>query len=191
MSSTSASHGRELLVVDLRGMKAALLMEARARGVTVSWLVRDALAKQQVGGSHEGSPSAATPCSTAKSVRVSLRLSGEAAELLSSSAAKAGLPLGAFVVELLRSASKVPSAVERAALVGALARSNAELSTLSRYVSHLTSLLRQGSVDAARVYRQMLDTLDADVRAHLKLAAEVRAFAVSAHRSSKQEVQDG
>jgi hypothetical protein len=38
-------------------------------------------------------------------------------------------------------------------------------------MNHLTQLLRRGASEAARQYRERLDTLDADVRAHLDQAA--------------------
>ena len=52
---------------------------------------------------------------------------------------------------------------------------NAELSTLSRNIHHLTNLLRQGDVVPALAYRDMLNTLDGDIRRHLALAAGVLA----------------
>jgi hypothetical protein len=56
-----------------------------------------------------------------------------------------------------------------------LIASSAELSTLSRNIHHLTSLLREGKVRPALEYREMLDTLAGDVRGHLTLAAGVLA----------------
>ena len=50
-----------------------------------------------------------------------------------------------------------------------------ELSTLSRNIHHLTSLLREGNVRPAMEYREMLDTLAGDVHVHLTLAASVLA----------------
>ena len=46
---------------------------------------------------------------------------------------------------------------------------------LSRDINHLTHLLRQGNVEAAQPYRERLDTLDGDVRAHLEKTAAVLA----------------
>ena len=51
----------------------------------------------------------------------------------------------------------------------------AELSTLNRNLARLTSLLRQGRVQAALEYRRMLDTLCAEVREHLAMAAALLA----------------
>jgi hypothetical protein len=95
------------------------------------------------------------------------------ADELASGARVAGLPLGSYVITLMHNSSEPPSATDRAARVSALTRSNAELSTLSRNIARLTALLRQGSVRAAQEYRQTLDALDGDVRAHLALAASV------------------
>jgi hypothetical protein len=66
--------------------------------------------------------------------------------------------------------------------VEALITSSTELSTLSRNIHHLMSLLRQSSVSAAQEYRAMLDTLAADVHAHLRLVAEVLIQRASRHR---------
>ena len=58
-------------------------------------------------------------------------------------------------------------ASDRAEAIGALIASCAELSTFSRNLSHLVSLLRQGAFRPAEEYRPMLATLGADVREHL------------------------
>ena len=71
--------------------------------------------------------------------------------------------------------------------LAALIASGAEISTLSRNIHHLTSLLRQGAFRAAQEYRPMLDTLADDLRGHLELAAgalaELRPRSGSAHAS--------
>jgi hypothetical protein len=85
------------------------------------------------------------------------------------------MPLGSFVAGL---AAGIPALQHGASLreyTAALVASNSELATLSRNIHHLTGLLRHRSVRAAQEYRSMLETLDADVRDHLALAAEVLA----------------
>ncbi|MEP6825185.1 MAG: hypothetical protein ABI919_10250, partial [Ramlibacter sp.] len=57
------------------------------------------------------------------------------------------------------------------------------LAVMSRDINHLTQLLRQGSVQAAKAYTVRHETLDRDVRSHLALAAAVLAD-LSAMRSS-------
>ena len=58
-------------------------------------------------------------------------------------------------------------ASDRAETTGALIAACAELSTFSRNLSHLVSLLRQGALRPAEEYRPMLATLGTDVREHL------------------------
>jgi hypothetical protein len=64
---------------------------------------------------------------------------------------------------------------DRAAGFAALSASANELALLSCDINHLTRLLRQGDVRAARAYADRHENLDADVRAHLDLAAAALA----------------
>lgn len=172
-SATSSAAGhRDLVTVDLRGMKPALLARAAARGLSASALVRDALAAAGVGETEEPAPPEAAGCGRPR-VRIGLRLAADEARELAARAATAGLPIGAFVLAAVRANGGVLSADQREAQLAALTRSNAELAAVSRHLGHLTSLLRMGAVDAARQYRESLDTLNADVRAHLALSAEL------------------
>jgi hypothetical protein len=103
-------------------------------------------------------------------------LTGAEAEQLAAGARQAGLSRGAYLAGLL---AGVPSLVDGSASrpdrLAALNASCAELSTLSRDLHHLTSLLRQGQVRAAMAYRETLDTLGVDVREHLAVAASLLA----------------
>jgi hypothetical protein len=173
-STSPAPASRDLLTVDLRGMKAALCARAQARGVPVAALVREALARDGLGEIELTSQADAAARSPHR-VRVSLRLARTEARELTERARVAGRPVGSYIVELMRSGREPPSAVDRAAGIAALARSNAELATLSRHIAHLTALLRQGAVRAAQEYRQTLDALDGDVRSHLTQASAVLA----------------
>jgi len=47
------------------------------------------------------------------------------------------------------------------------------LTVLARDLRHLAQLLGQGQVLAAQQYRRRLDDVEAEVRAHLRLASEV------------------
>jgi hypothetical protein len=60
-------------------------------------------------------------------------------------------------------------------MCNALKSSSDELAVMSRDINHLTRLLRQGSVQAAKAYAARHETLDRDVRLHLALAAAVLA----------------
>jgi len=79
----------------------------------------------------------------------------------------AGQPPGDFVVDLLAGQPAPMPAGDRAETVGALIAACAELSTFSRNLNHLVSLLRQGAFRPADEYRPMLTTLSIDVREHL------------------------
>lgn len=168
---------RDRISVDLRGLKAALFERAQARGASPSGLVRDALV--EVLGQTEPSSldriAAGARLPTEDRVRLSLRMSREEASATLAAARQAGLAPGAFVAGLVAGVPALLSGAGRDAHIAALIASSAELSTLSRDIHHLTSLLRQGNVRAAQEYRERLDTLAGDVRNHLSLASRVLA----------------
>lgn len=181
---------REMLTVDLRGLKAQLLVHCAASGLTASAVMRDALVShlasaQQDGASppgHGGWPGAGpeplgrASCADVERdqrTRLSLRMSLADANELHRRARAAGLSLAGWVLHHMQNGHVPISAEQRASRIVSLTRSNAELATLVRNFGHLNALLRQGEVRAAQEYRQMLDTVAADVRQHLKLAAHV------------------
>ena len=164
----------DFVTVDMRGLKAALVMRAQAERASVSVVVRRAV-ERELGLIHaarrpdvDGAPAAST-------IKLSIRLTGAEAQQLVAGARRAGLSRGAFLAGLV---AGVPSVVDGAAgrpdYLAALNASCAEISTLSRNLHHLTALLRQGQARAAQEYRRMLDTLGNDVRAHLGLASADR-----------------
>ena len=168
---------RDRISVDLRGVKAALFEQARRRGVSPSDLVRAALADVI---------DRADPPITERSangdvvpdehrVRLSLRMTRRNALATITAARAAGFSPGAYVAGLVAGVPVLTSGTTRCEHLAALIASSAELSTLSRNLHHLTSLLRQGSVRAAQEYREMLDTVADDVREHLTLASAVLA----------------
>jgi hypothetical protein len=81
-----------------------------------------------------------------------------------------------------RAAPRAPAVIpstERANGFAALNASASELAIFSRDINHLTHLLRTRSLEAGRQYRDLLDTLDGDVRKHLALSASVIAELMS------------
>ena len=174
----------EFVTVDMRGLKAALVAHARERRLSVSVLVRDAVAKDLP--SSEGDSSRATrEIADAKDgsnlIKLSIRLTRAEVQRLDAGARAAGLSRPAFLSGLISGVNVLSSGGRREHLQ-ALIRSSAELSTLSRNIHHLTSLLRQSSVLAAQEYRATLDTLTGEVRGHLRLAAQVLTPLQPAHR---------
>ena len=168
---------RDRISVDLRGLRAALLAQARARGVTPSDLVRGVLteALRDVDACHRTLGSATYQSAPSGRVRLSLRLTVDQARAITSCAKTAELSTGDFVAGLVAGVPVLSAGANRTDHLAALIASSAEISTLSRNIHHLTSLLRVGAFRAAQEYRPMLDTLADDLRGHLGLAAGVLA----------------
>ena len=168
---------RDRISVDLQGLKAALFNQARVRGVSPSDFVRHVL----IDVLSRSDPLAQSRSlsnefvSTQARVRLSLRMTRDEAGATLAAAAHAGLTPGVYVAGLVAGIPALNGGASRADHVAALIASSAELSTLTRNIHHLTALLRQGHVQAAQEYREMLDTLAGDVRSHLTLASGVLA----------------
>jgi hypothetical protein len=153
---------------------------ARAQGerVSVSVLVRRAV-ERELGA--DGASRALSRGDQAMNVRgstvkLSLRLTRVEAEQLAAGARQAGLSRGAYLAGLLAGDPTLGGGTaSRPDRLAALNASCAEISTLARDLRHLASLLRQGQVRAALEYRGMLDSLGADVREHLAMAAGLLA----------------
>ncbi len=164
-----APSSRDRLCVDLHGLKAALVERARQAGTSPSGWVRATLA-QALKDSAEPDIEARQPRLEARDgsrVRLTLRMSRANASAVLAAARMAGQPPGDFVADLLAGQPVLMSASDRAETLGALIAACAELSTFSRNLSHLVSLLRQGAFRPAEEYRPMLTTLSIDVREHL------------------------
>ncbi len=169
---------REYFTVDLRGLRAALAARAAADSITESDVLRGALVAK-LGPNVIGSPSSpsglATTAGRRSLAKLSVRLARSAAQRLDQNCFAAGLSRGAYLTRLIDGAVLVVASTSRTALAHALNHSAEELAVLSRDIHHLAELLGQGSSQAAREYTQRLQTLDADVRAHLKRDATVLA----------------
>jgi hypothetical protein len=181
----------DFVTVDMRGLKAALVARAQLERVSVSVLVRGAVARDlglgDVAEPHRTEDPVGT-ASRAACVKLSIRMTSEEAEQLAAGARAAGLSRGAYLAGLVANVPVLSGGGNRIDHLAALIESSAELSTLSRNIHHLTSLLREGNVRPALEYRAMLDTLAGDVRGHLKLAsgvlADLRPRSPSAEASS-------
>lgn len=173
-----APSARDRISVDLHGLKAALVARAAADRVDVSVVVRRAI-ERELGVAAATTEPDGEPCSpraAGSTVKLSIRLTSAETAQLAAGAARAGLSRNAYVAGLLAEVPLLTSGLAfRPDLLAALNASCAELSTLTRNLHHLTTLLRQGQVRAAMEYRQMLDTLGGDVREHLAMAAGLLA----------------
>jgi hypothetical protein len=173
--STSSHH---FVTVDLRGFKAALTARAQAQRVSVSVLVRAAVARDlglALEAERQQTAASVGAASKVAYVKLSVRMTSDEAERLSAGARAAGLSRGAYLAGLIADVPLLATGASRAERLATLVTSCSELSTLSRNLHHLTTLLRQGEVGPARAYREMLDTLARDIRSHLVLASGVLA----------------
>ena len=170
-----APSSRDRISVDLRGLKAVLVARAQQRGVSPSDFVRAALVAALGPGGVPERAAAPSARGSPGRVRLSLRMQRCDSEAVSRAAREAGMATGDFVAGLVVNAPVLARSTGPSAHLAALTGSCAELATLSRNLHQLATLLRQGSSRAAREYREMLDSVDADVHAHLVLATSVVA----------------
>ena len=165
----------DFVTVDMRGLKAALVARARERRVSVSVMVRDAVARTLPSDGEAALEASRAPGelgAPSGTVKVSIRLTTSEVRRLDAGADAAGLGRAAFLSGLIEGVNVISSGGRRDHLA-VLISSNAELSTLSRNIRHLADLLRRSEMRAAQEYRAMLDTLASDVNKHLSLAGEV------------------
>lgn len=175
--STMASPIHEFVTADMRGLKTALVARARAERVSVSTIVRRAVERELeiLQGSTDWDSSTSPATSLRPTVKMSIRLTTDEADQLAAGARRAGWSRGAFLANLIAGGSASAPSPSRAELLAALNASCAELSSVRRNLRLLASLLREGQVRAALEYRQMLDTMEATVRSHLRIASAVLA----------------
>ena len=172
------THNPDFVTVDMRGLKASLVAHAQARRESVSVLVRRAVAREL--GQAESLPPLITGFENIaplrqSQIKLSIRLTTSEAEKLAAGARAAGLSRGAYLAGLVAGIPALTTGANRTEMLSALTTSNAQLSGLSRSIHALTRLLTQSNVQKALVYRDMLDTLDGDVRRHLAQAAALMA----------------
>ena len=164
----------DFVTVEMRGLKAALVARAQAQRVSVSELVRGAVARD-LGLSAVCEPRSGEALTTAgvaaASVKLSIRMTVEEARQFAAGARTAGLSRGAYLAGLVAGVPVLSAGGGRAGHLAALTMSTAELATLSRNLYQLSALLRRGEAELPQPYRSMLDTLARDVRQHLDLAS--------------------
>ena len=188
-----APSSRDRLSVDLHGLKAALVERARLAGTSPSGWVRATLAEALGDPAKpiEGTRPPRLEARDAGRMRLTLRMSREDASAVLAAARLAGQAPGDFVANLLTGQVTPMPASDRAETVGALIASCAELSTFNRNLSHLVSLLRQGSFRPAEEYRPMLASLGTDVREHLDHFTRVMAELQPRRGSSMRQHRSG
>lgn len=167
------THSRERISVDLQGLKPALLERSQAQGVSPSELIRKTL-EQAFGApaeAEQGSDHRPPFKWSGDRARICLRMDREGAMAVLAAAKRAGMSPGDYVAGLVEGVPLLLNGGSRSDHVAALTASNFHMSSLSRNIHALTRFLTQANVPQARAYRDMLDTLNGDVRQHLALAA--------------------
>lgn len=179
---------RDRISVDLHGLKATLVERSRALALSPSELVRKVLVKElgEPAGLAAQSALSHLVRPTSTRTRLCLRMHMDDAKATLEAARRAGMSPGDYVAGLVAGVPAILSGGGQRQHVVALTASNAELSTLSRNIYHLTHLLRQAEVGPALYYRDMLDTLSGDVRRHLALASGVLADLRPRHKPPNQ-----
>lgn len=113
------------------------------------------------------------PAAVGPVVKLTLRVSAAHAAALAMRARQADSSQGAYVAGLLDGMPPSPVPPDRAEAIAALVASTDQLAALSTDISALARLLRQANAPAAARYRQRIDDLFVEVRAHLKQAADL------------------
>ena len=164
----------DFVTVEMRGLKAALVARAQAQRVSVSELVRSAVARDLGLSVVEGEPQGVeVPHGVrhAASVKLSIRMTAEEAAQLAAGARAAGLSRGAYLAGLVAHVPVLTAGATWVEHIAILSESTAELATLSRNLYQLSTLLRGVEDESSRPLRLKLDTLARDVSQHLDLAS--------------------
>jgi hypothetical protein len=171
LDRTMPSPARDRVTVDLRGVGERLRAQAAARRMTAGAFVRRAVVLQLDGAANptEG----LMPAAVGPVVKLTLRVSAAHAAALATRARQADTSQGAYVAGLLEGMPPPPVPPGRADAIAALIASTDQLAALSTDISALTRFLRQANAAAAAPYRQRIDDLFVEVRAHLKKAADL------------------
>lgn len=171
------SHTRERISIDLQGLKGLLLDRSQALGMSPSTLVRTALvqalgvpAEPRSGGTRVRAAQTAIGQNTLVPAHAPRRHSDHPGCCEASRPEPWQLCGGVGGARTLARERR-----QQGEQLAALTGSNAHLADLSRNIHALTRLLTQSNVPKALVYRDMLDTLDGDVRRHLAQAAALLA----------------
>ena len=178
---------RDFVNVDMRGMKAALAARAQADRVSVSRVVRSAVARYL--GIEEGSESAAfAPVDGLPSregrVRLSIRLAEAEAHHLAADASASGLSQTAYLVRLINGAPARSTGANYREQVAALTASTTELAALGQNLCVLARQWRQSRDADSPCRHDMLLGLSDEVRHHLSLSATVLAALRPARRDA-------
>jgi len=187
-AANTVRRSRDLLTVDLQGLKIPLVAHCAARGVSpsefVRRLLREAMALEP---SDVATAARAVRPTSSDRVRLTIRLRRQDADALADRARRAGLSQSSYLAGLVVGIPVLADGSSCLVHAKALAASNAELVLLTTSLNHLVLLLSRGSVGPALEYRRTIETLVPDVRRHLALAAGVVSDLQPRHRAVRSQ----
>lgn len=170
-----AARSRDRVTIDLCGIGDAARAAARARGIPLALLARQALIAALPGDAVEMPPSADPGFELGGTIKLSVRLSAADSATLTTQAAALGLSQARLVALLIRRVELPPPVAERRAELAALRTSNDQLAAIAADVSLFVRTLSAPSLAALAPFRQRMLNLDADIARHLRLAAALLA----------------
>jgi len=171
-----AGASRDRVIIDLRGIGAAVRSAAAQRHITVAHLARQALlATVDASEPNVAPPGSDSPTPGFSSAKLTLRLPQPHADALIVNAVGLGLSYGEYVARLINGTPLPRPAAERAADRAALLASSDQLAALSADLNAFMRLLRSGDSAEVEKYRHRIETVDADIRDHLDLASKFMA----------------
>ena len=179
----SATHARDRLTVDLRGIGSAVKAEAAARHLTLAAFARVALVASLRQTATDANSNAVGD-DDGQTVKLTLRLPIREASWLVEHARAAGLSYGTFLGSVLAGA---PCPGSLAEAVRSLTASTDQMAVLSRDLKAGMRLLAGARIEETRKYRQQVVVLFDEVRQHLRLTS---ALAGEARRAVRFRLTD-
>lgn len=174
------AHGpRERVMIDLRGLGAAVQLRAAAERTTVAALARRAITAMLDAPASQAELFSAVAAAAPRvppdglPVKVTVRMSATHAVTLATHAHCADVSQGAYVAGLLDNAPPPPQPPDHCVAIGALLTSTDRLAALSADLNAFMRLLARGNPAALEPYRASVMSLNKDVQGHLATASRL------------------
>jgi hypothetical protein len=175
-----ARRSRDRVTVNLCGIGDAVRAAAQARDTTAAIFARQALIAALPSNVGALLPHTEPRGEAGATIKLSVRLSPDDSAVLATQAVMLGLSQARLIALLIRRAELPRRSIERDADRATLRASTEQLAALSVDLQQFMRLLRHGSAAVER-YRQRIESVDTDIRAHLDRAS---AFLADGHRGA-------
>jgi hypothetical protein len=165
-----ATRSRDRVTIDLCGIADAARAAAQVRDTTLAVFARQALIAALPAEAATLLPRTEHHGDAGGTVKLSVRLSHDDSADLATQAAVLGLSQARLIALLIRHAELPEPAASRASDCAALRASTDQLAALSADLHQFMRLLYRGSAEVER-YRDRIQAVDSDIRAHLDRAS--------------------